>query len=89
MGNEATLRVEEVRGTSEYLSVYDVASYTGLSPQFWNDLRYKGGGPTYSKLSPKVVRYRREDIDAFMAAHARRSTFDGAERLPVPAEGRR
>ncbi|MBM7406913.1 MULTISPECIES: helix-turn-helix transcriptional regulator [Sphingomonas] len=59
-----------------YFSVQDVAEYTGLSADFWNRLRSAGGGPQYVKLSPKAVRYRRADIDAWMADRLCRSTFD-------------
>lgn len=60
----------------EYMSPEDVAEYTGLSTKFWATLRCKGGGPVYAKPSAKAVRYRRADVDAWMADRLRRSTFD-------------
>jgi hypothetical protein len=36
--------------------------------------RSTGDGPAYAKLSSKTIRYRREDIDAFVAARVRAST---------------
>jgi predicted DNA-binding transcriptional regulator AlpA len=66
---------------AEYMSVLDVATYTSLSAEFWNRLRSTGGGPPYIKL-PRMVRYRRVDIDAWMTERMRSSTFDG------PAAGR-
>ena len=62
---------------AEYLSAQDVSAYTGLSVDFWNRLRSQGGGPPYSKISAKAVRYRKADIDAWMEQRMRRSTFDG------------
>lgn len=67
---------QEELAAAEYLSVGAVAAYTGLSVDFWNKLRGTSRGPIYAKLSPKVVRYRRSDIDAWMSARTRRSTFD-------------
>lgn len=77
------MAIEEQANGPEYMSVKDVAAYTGLSEKFWNHLRSEGGGPLYVKLSPKAVRYRRSDVDRWMADRLRRSTFDDR---PVMAE---
>lgn len=60
----------------EYLSVAELAAYTGLSAKFWNTLRSSGGGPLYVRVSAKAIRYRRADVDEWMQERVRRSTFD-------------
>ncbi|KAA9019277.1 MULTISPECIES: helix-turn-helix transcriptional regulator [Sphingobium] len=62
----------------EYLTVENLASYTSLTRDFWNKLRCEGGGPRYVKISARVVRYRRSDVDAWMAERTRLSTFQEA-----------
>ena len=62
----------------EYMSVQDVAAYTSLTPDFWNKLRCDGGGPRYVKISARVIRYRRSDVDAWMEERMRLSTFQEA-----------
>lgn len=43
-------------------------------------LRLRGGGPPFVRVTSKSVRYRRQDIDAWILARERRSTSDpGAE----------
>ena len=47
------------------------AVYMGVSRQRLEIWRCRGGGPPYSKLSAQrggAVRYKRSDLDAFMAA---------------------
>lgn len=78
------MAVENEALASEYMTTQAVADYTGLSAKFWQELRSKGGGPGYAKPSPKVVLYRKSDIDGWIADHMRRSTFD--ERKPEQTE---
>ena len=73
----------ETAPAPEYLSVQEVSVYTGLSVDFWNRLRGQQGGCPYVKLSAKAVRYRKADVDAWMAQRLRRSTFD--DRPPEAA----
>jgi predicted DNA-binding transcriptional regulator AlpA len=80
------MTVDQEASASEYISVQEVADYTGLSAKFWNNLRSNGGGPVYVKLSARAVRYRRADVDGWMAERIRRSTFD--DRPVVSADGR-
>lgn len=65
---------------AEYMSVQDVAAYTSLTPDFWNKLRCEGGGPRYVKISARVVRYRRSEVDAWMEERMRLSTFQEATK---------
>ncbi len=68
----------------EVLSVQGAAAYAKVSVSFLNNLRSRGGGPAYSKLSAKIIRYRRADLDAWMLDRARSSTFD--DRRPGAAQ---
>lgn len=56
--------------TPEYLNTNQSAVYLGVSRQWLEIARCKGGGPPYIKLSDApggAVRYRRADLDSFMA----------------------
>jgi excisionase family DNA binding protein len=57
----------------DYLTTTRAAEYLGLSRQFLEGARHKGGGPAYIKLS-RAVRYRRADLDAWMLGHRRQHT---------------
>jgi predicted DNA-binding transcriptional regulator AlpA len=63
----------------EYESEGELATRTGTTAKFWRTLRQKGGGPSYFKLSNRLVRYKRSEADAWLAARARESTFDGRD----------
>ena len=62
----------------EYMTVEDLAADFQTSTAFWNDLRSQGGGPVYLKLSGKAVRYRKSDVDKWLAERRRMSTREGA-----------
>ena len=49
-----------------YLNTEQASNYLGLSRQFLEIARHKGCGPIYIKLA-RAVRYRRADLDAFIA----------------------
>lgn len=59
---------------AEYISTKQLAAYTGLSEPYWANLRSQGGGPAYIKLA-KHVRYRRAEVDRWLAERERASTF--------------
>lgn len=54
----------------EYQSVLmtpqEVSQWTGLSIGALAQLRYKGQGPQFVKLTPKTVRYVREQVQAWI-----------------------
>jgi hypothetical protein len=54
----------------EYLTTIEAAAYVKLSRQFLEGARHRGdgSGPAYIKLD-RAVRYRRDALDAWMAAH--------------------
>ena len=59
----------------EYLTTVEAASYLGLSRQYLEILRHRGDGPEYIKLG-RAVRYKRTDLDDWMADHRRRHTAE-------------
>lgn len=60
---------------SELLNTVQAASRLNLSPSTLNKARLTGDGPPFIKLGTSV-RYRPEDLDAWVAAQVRRSTSD-------------
>lgn len=62
---------------TRWLRTKPAADYIGLSKSTLEKLRVTGGGPVYAALG-RVVVYRIEDLDAWVAAHQRRSTSDTA-----------
>jgi excisionase family DNA binding protein len=58
------------------LRTADAARYLNLAESTLEKLRVYGGGPTFIRLGARAVRYRREDLDGWLAAGARRSTSD-------------
>jgi hypothetical protein len=64
----AKAAVKEGQVQPEYLDTKEAAIYLGLSTQFLEIGRSKGYGPRYHKMA-KAVRYRRADLDAWMAQY--------------------
>lgn len=50
---------------SRLLDTKQAASYVGLANQTLNERRVKGGGPKFCKIG-RAVRYKREDLDAWI-----------------------
>jgi excisionase family DNA binding protein len=57
------------------LRTTEAAGYIGLKKSTLEAWRVRGEGPVFLKLG-KAVRYRKEDIDAFLEANLRKSTSD-------------
>lgn len=55
---------------TEFLTTREAAAYVKLSRQYLEIARYRGdgSGPRYVKLE-RAVRYRKSDLDSWMAAH--------------------
>ena len=52
---------------AEFLNTPQAARYLGVSEQYLEIARYRTtGGPDYIKL-PRAVRYKKSDLDAWMA----------------------
>lgn len=62
----------------EVMTTVQAAAYMGLSKQQMEIWRCRGGGPVFVKLARRV-RYRRNDLDAWLADRQRGSTSEGAE----------
>lgn len=61
------------------LSTAEAAKYLGLTTNYLEKLRITGGGPAFVKISggpSGMVRYIRDDIDAWVLASRRCSTSD-------------
>ena len=54
----------------------EAAAYVGLSASTLEKFRLTGSGPVYQKAGPKIVVYRIDDLDAWLASGRRTSTSD-------------
>lgn len=54
----------------------EAARITGLSYRTLQKLRWKGGGPPFVHYSSRAVRYRRGDVEQWVAERVRQSTSD-------------
>lgn len=61
---------------SPYLSSPEAAKYLRCSASTLAKLRVYGGGPVFTRIGVKAVRYRREDLDAYMAQGRVKSTSE-------------
>jgi hypothetical protein len=61
---------------SPLLTPPDAAQWLRVSTSHLARLRVIGGGPRFVKLSRKIVAYRIEDLEAFVADRVRGSTSD-------------
>ena len=64
-----------------FMRTRDAAAYCALSARTLEAFRSKGGGPAYLKPpGRRLVRYRREDLDAWLCAGRRTSTTGSEAR---------
>jgi excisionase family DNA binding protein len=63
----------------EYLTPQEAAQYLHSSASTLAKLRVYGGGPIFCRIG-RAIRYRRSDLDEFMAASRVRSTSEVARR---------
>lgn len=73
--NDHELNAVPVRG--DLMNEIDAASYLGLSRRTLQQWRVSGRGPCFRKLGA-AVRYRRQDLDAFVDGATRSSTCEVA-----------
>lgn len=52
------------------------AAYTGTSISWLAKLRCSGGGPRYTKISPRIVFYEKADLDAWLEERRYGSTAE-------------
>jgi predicted DNA-binding transcriptional regulator AlpA len=65
-----------------YIRTKAVAARTGMSESLINQLRCRGGGPPFIKVSSTVVLYDVEELDKWLAVRTVQSTAEAA-RLPI------
>ena len=80
------------------LTTRQAAKFLGLKPSCLENWRWKGYGPPYVQVTRRAIRYRREDLDAFVQERRRFSTSDAglsrtvrpvARTEPLPGSSRR
>jgi predicted DNA-binding transcriptional regulator AlpA len=56
----------------------EAAAYLALAESTLTKMRLTGDGPSFCKVGPRAVAYRKADLDAWLEARVRRSTSDDA-----------
>ncbi|MYA87301.1 MAG: helix-turn-helix domain-containing protein [Boseongicola sp. SB0662_bin_57] len=78
-----------MREQTIYLDTHRAARLLGLSAKTLSRYRVSGGGPVFHKFGT-LIRYRREDLEAWTATRRRASTSDdGTALLGADRRGRR
>lgn len=62
--------------TSPMLNTDQAAAYVGVAPGTLEKARIYGDGPPFCKYSTRVVRYRIEDLDAWIASRRAANTSE-------------
>jgi excisionase family DNA binding protein len=65
--------------SEKLLSTQEAARYLGMSAAFLERDRWAGARIPFIRVGSRAVRYRREDLDAFIASRMRRSTCDSGK----------
>jgi excisionase family DNA binding protein len=73
--------------TCKYLKPPEAAAYLNVSTSTLAKLRVYGGGPKFTKISRAAIRYRRSDLDAYMAERLIRSTSEKPGCAAATTEG--
>ncbi|MCW5829376.1 MAG: helix-turn-helix domain-containing protein [Deltaproteobacteria bacterium] len=63
-----------------FLKPKQAAERLGLTARCLEAWRHRGGGPRYVKAGYRIVRYRPEDLDSWVAERLVTSTSDAAAR---------
>lgn len=69
--------------TDNLMTTKEAAAYLQLSPSLLNKLRLTGGGPVFVRLAGRAIRYRRADLDAWIAASVMASTSQALRHAGV------
>jgi predicted DNA-binding transcriptional regulator AlpA len=72
----AELIEEGVGRPDDLLSTPELARWLGVSVQWCQIARHRGGGPPWVKLSPRRVRYLRSEVWEWLDQRRRTSTRD-------------
>lgn len=62
--------------TREVMTTMQAADYLQVSKQKLEIDRHKGKGPAFCKIG-RIVRYRKSDLDAYLAGNVRQNTIEG------------
>ena len=65
--------------TTQLLTTADAAKFLGLSKAFLERDRWAGAKIPFLKVGSRAVRYRAEDLEAYLQTRVRRSTSDQGE----------
>lgn len=60
----------------------EVSRHTGFAVRTLQGWRIRGGGPPFVRISPRCIRYRPEDVNAWIQSHLRESTSDEGPESP-------
>lgn len=66
--------IEKLEGA--LLTTKEAADFLGVTPRFLENRRCIGGGPQYVRISRRVVRYRRADLDRWIQEKIKSSTWE-------------
>lgn len=61
------------------LTTLEAAQYLGISKAFLERDRWAGARVPFIKVGSRAVRYRREDLEAFVQSRVRKSTSQAAK----------
>lgn len=61
---------------ADALTPEQAAAELSVTPNYLAKLRMTGAGPEFERLSPRVIRYSRESLNAWRASRRRTSTSD-------------
>lgn len=61
---------------AKLLTTKEAANYLGVSKAFLERDRWAGAQIPFLRVGSRTVRYRREDLDTYLASRVRRSTSD-------------
>jgi hypothetical protein len=67
--------------SERYVDDRVAADILGLSRSYLRALRVRGGGPRFSALAPKAIRYRVSELMRWAEGRTRASTSGVGERL--------
>jgi excisionase family DNA binding protein len=68
------------RRNADRLNNVEAAEYLGLKAATLNKWRVHGEGPPFIKVG-RLIRYRKADLDAYLAGRLVRSTAEAASKL--------
>jgi predicted DNA-binding transcriptional regulator AlpA len=89
LDSRADQLAEQGNGNSDdLLNTVEVAAWLGVSIQFVEIGRHRGYGPKFTRVGPRVVRYRRQDVISWLTERVHASTAEYEASLAGPGRGR-